>query len=147
MSFREFGKVNFVSETRVADFVRFLKEGKVMATRCSRCGTLYFPPRADCPEDLSAEMKWEELTGKCKLLTYTTVHFAPEGFQPPYTIVLAECDEGVNVYGLLSKTLSEETISVGMRLQVTPLRLADGRVTYELRKSQPPEEGSVDERS
>lgn len=136
MSFGKFGKISYISETKVADFVKFLDEGKIMATRCSKCGKLYFPPRADCPEDLSTDMAWEELSGRCKLLTYTTAHFAPTGFEDelPYTIALAQCEEGVKVYALLSKDINEKEIHIGMELQLTPLRLPNGKITYELKK-------------
>ena len=136
MSFGKFGKIGYISETKVADFVKYLEEGKIMATRCSMCGRLYFPPRADCPEDLTTDMTWQRLSGKCKLLTYTTAHFAPTGFQDdlPYTIGLAEDREGVKVYALLSKEINEKEIRIGMDLQLTPLRLASGRITYELKK-------------
>jgi len=137
VSFGKFGKIGYVSETKVADFVKYLEEGKIMATRCSRCGKLYFPPRADCPEDLSTDMTWQQLSGKCKLLTYTTAHFAPTGFQDdlPYTIALAECEEGVKVYARLSKDTDQKEIHIGMNLQLAPLRLPDGRITYELKKA------------
>lgn len=136
MSFSKFGRVSYISETKVADFVKYLEEGKIMATRCIKCGKLYFPPRADCPNDLSTELKWEELSGKCKLVTYTTVNFAPTGFEKevPYTIALAEFEEGVKVYATLSKDINENEIHVGMELKLTPVRLPDGKITYELKK-------------
>lgn len=137
MSFGKFGKISYVSQTKVADFVKYLEEGKIMATRCSICEKLYFPPRADCPDDLSTDMTWQELSGKCKLLTYTTAHFAPTGFQDdlPYTIALAQCEEGVKVYALVSKDVNEDEIHIGMDLRITPLRLPNGRITYELKKA------------
>jgi uncharacterized OB-fold protein len=117
--------------------MKYLEQGKIMATRCSKCGKLYFPPRADCPDDLSTDMTWQPLSGKCKLLTYTTAHFAPTGFQDdlPYTIALAECEEGVKVYALLSKDINRKEIHIGMDLQLAPLRLSNGRITYELKKA------------
>lgn len=136
MSFGKFGKISYISETKVADFVKYLQEGKIMATRCSKCRKLYFPPRADCPDDLSMDMTWQKLSGRCKLLTYTTAHFAPTGFEDdlPYTIALAQCEEGVKVYALLSKDINEKEIRIGMDLRLTPLQLPNGRVTYELKK-------------
>ena len=136
MSFGGFGKISHISETKVADFVKYLEEGKIMATRCSRCRRLYFPPRADCPDDLSTDMTWEQLGGRCKLVTYTTAHFAPTGFQNdvPYIIALAQCEEGVKVYALLSKDIKENEIQIGMTLRLTPLQLPNGRITYELKK-------------
>jgi uncharacterized OB-fold protein len=137
MSFEKFGKIGYISETRVADFVKYLEKGKIMATRCRRCGQLYFPPRADCPDDMSTDMTWEELSGRCKLLTYTTAHFAPTGFQEdlPYTLALAHCEENVNVYAVLNKDIKENEIHIGMALRLTPLRLSNGRITYELKKA------------
>ena len=137
VSFGKFGKISYISETKVADFVKYLEEGKIMTTRCSRCGKLYFPPRADCPDELLTDITWEELSGRCKLLTYTTAHFAPTGFEDdlPYTIALAQCEEGVKVYALLSKDINENEIHIGMDLRLTPLRLPNGRITYELKKA------------
>jgi len=136
MSFGKFGKIGYVSETKVANFVKYLEEGKIMATRCEKCGKLYFPPRADCPDDLSMEMTWEELSGRCKLLTYTMANFAPTGFQDdlPYIIALAQCEEGVKVYSLLSKDIKTDEIHIGMDLRLAPLRFPNGRITYELEK-------------
>ena len=136
MSFGKFGKISYISETKVADFVKHLEEGKIMATRCGKCGKLYFPPRADCQDDLQMNMKWEDLSGRCKLLTYTTAHFAPTGFQDdlPYTIALVQCEEGVKAYALLSKDINVNEIQIGMDLRLTPLRLPNERITYELKK-------------
>jgi hypothetical protein len=136
LGFEKFGKVGYISETKIADFVSYLEKGKIMATRCRRCGKLYFPPRADCPNDFSADMIWEELSGNCKLLTYTTAHFAPTGFQEdlPYILALAQCEEGVRVYARLSKDIDENQIRIGMDLKLTPVQLPNGRVTYELKK-------------
>jgi uncharacterized OB-fold protein len=137
LSFGKFGKIGFILETKVADFVKHLNEGKIMATKCKRCGKLYFPPRADCSVDLSTDVTWHQLSGKCKLLTYTTAYFAPTGFQDdvPYTIALAECEEGVKVYALLSKDMNEKEIRIGMELLITPVSLPNDRITYELRKA------------
>ncbi len=137
MSFDRFGKIGYISETKIADFVKHLEKGKIMATRCRTCGQLYFPPRADCPHDLSTDMTWEKLSGRCKLLTYTTAHFAPTGFQEdlPYTLALARCEEGVNVYARLNRDIDENEIHIGMDLRLTPLRLPNDRITYEFKKA------------
>ena len=137
MSFAKFGKIGYVSETKVADFVKYLEKGKIMATRCGRCGKLYFPPRADCPDDLSSDVTWEELSGKCRLLTFTTVHFAPTGFEDdlPYSLALAQCEEGVKVFAPFSKDLAESKAHIGMNLRLAPLRLPNDRITYELKRA------------
>lgn len=136
MSFERFGKISYTRETKVADFVKHLEEGRIVATKCKGCGKLYFPPRADCANCLSSEMEWTQLSGKGKLITYTTASFAPVGFEDeaPYTLALAELDEGVRVFTRLSKDIREDEIKIGMDLKLVPIRLPNARITYEFRK-------------
>ena len=61
--FKRFGTVSFTSMTKVNDFVDYLEQGKVMGTRCKECGLVFFPPRGDCHQCLSAHMKWFEDSG------------------------------------------------------------------------------------
>ena len=48
MGFEKFGRKSFVSATKVAKFVDILATGKIDGTVCKKCGTKFFPPRADC---------------------------------------------------------------------------------------------------
>ncbi len=47
--FSQFGVVNFSPFTKVGEFAAGLAEGKIKATKCTGCGHVEFPPRADCP--------------------------------------------------------------------------------------------------
>jgi len=136
MSLERFGKVNFVKEAKIHDFIRFLEDGKIAATRCKKCRKLYFPPRADCESCLSNEMEWVTLSDKCKLITYTNVHFAPPRFRYdcPYPLGLAQFQEGLRVFAPLSKKIKEEEIKIGMDLKLTVTELIGDRIIYELRK-------------
>ena len=64
--FQWFGKVNFVPYTRVSDFARHLKDGRIMGSRCKACGEKSFPPRADCGACLSGDFEFFE--GACNPL-------------------------------------------------------------------------------
>jgi len=134
MSFGKFGKVNYVAETKVHDFVKFLEQGKIMASKCKNCQRMYFPPRADC-DCLSGEPEWIELSGNCNLITFTTLHFAPASFRydVPYALGVAQFDEGPTVFAPLSKEIKHEDIKVGMRLKLEPAILPGGKIVYELR--------------
>lgn len=136
MNLERFGKVNFVSEAKVHDFIKFLKDSKIAGTRCKKCKKLYFPPRVDCESCLSAEMEWVTLSDKCKLITYTNVHFAPPRFRYdcPYLLALAQCQEGLRVFAPLSKEIKEEEIKIGMDLKLTVTKLIGDRIIYEFRK-------------
>jgi len=136
MSFEKFGKISYVAETKVRDFMKYLEEGKIAGTRCKKCQKVHFPPRADCDSCLSSEMEWVEFGGKCKLVTYTTVHFAPVSFRydVPYTLAVAQLEEGPMVFAPISKDIKESEVKIGMDLNLTPVKLIGGKVLYELRK-------------
>jgi hypothetical protein len=135
MSFETFGVVSFTAETKASDFVSYLEKGKVMATRCRKCGTTYFPPRLDCSKCLGSDVEWFEIKGNGKLVTYTVVNYGPTGFEndAPYTLAIADFD-GVRVFGRLSKGLKESDIEPGMSLKVLPVKLLGDRIGYEFQK-------------
>ena len=45
-------------------FNQFLKEEKLMGTKCKKCGHVSFPPRADCIKCLSPDFEWIETNGQ-----------------------------------------------------------------------------------
>ena len=136
MGFENFGTVSFTTEAKAADFVSYLEAGKVMATRCRKCGASYFPPKMDCPRCLSSEVEWFEIKGKGKLVTYTIVNYGPTGFEndAPYTLALGEFDGGIQILARLSRDITEKDIKVGMSLVVSPVKLPDNRIAYEFKK-------------
>jgi len=136
MGFENFGTVSFTAEAKVADFITHLEAGRVMATRCRKCGGSYFPPKADCPRCLSSDVEWFEIKGKGKLLSYTVVNYGPTGFEndSPYILALAEFN-GIQILARLSRDIKQSDIKVGMSLLVSPAKLADNRIAYEFRRA------------
>jgi len=133
MGFENFGTVSFTTEAKVADFITQLEAGRVMATRCRKCGRSYFPPKADCPKCLSSDMEWFEVKSEGKLLSYTVVNYGPTGFEKeaPYILAIAQFDEGLQIMAHLSRDIAEKDIKVGMGLKVSPEKLADNRIAYQ----------------
>ena len=133
MGIENFGKVSFTSETKAADFVTYLEQGKVMATRCRQCGSSYFPPKMDCPKCLSSDVEWFEIKGNGKLITYTVVNYAPTGFDDdvPYILAIARFGDGLQIFGRLSRDIETSDIKVGMELRVVPIKLPEDRIAYE----------------
>lgn len=113
-----------------------LKEGEIYATRCKKCGKLYYPPQVDCPECLSSDVEWVKLCGEATLEAYTFVHVKPQGFEkyPPYIIAIAATPEGVKIMGWL-EGLKLEEIKVGMKLKATSMVLDDGYAVIKLTKA------------
>ena len=135
MGFERFGVLSFAAETLAADFVNYLDEGKVMATKCKACGEVYFPPRMQCTSCFSTDIEWFKV-GERKLVTYTIVQYGPLGFEndTPYTLALTEFPSGVKVFGRLDKAIAEDDIKIGMALKAVPMTLADERISYEFKK-------------
>ncbi|MFQ5710851.1 MAG: Zn-ribbon domain-containing OB-fold protein [Candidatus Geothermarchaeales archaeon] len=104
-----------------------LKEGKVYATRCKKCGKLYYPPQDDCTQCLASDVEWVELGKTVTLETYTQVHIKPQGFTQyePYTIAIARTTEGIKVMGWLEDAAPEDA-RVGMKLEMSTKTLPDG---------------------
>ena len=137
MGFENFGTVSFTTEAKVADFMTHLEAGRVMATRCRKCGVSYFPPKVDCPRCLSNDVEWFEIKGSGKLASYTLVNYGPTGFEAdaPYILALAEFGEGIQILARLSRDIEEKDIKVGMSLVVSPVKLPDSRIAYEFRRA------------
>ncbi len=124
MAFERFGSVSFTSETKAQDFVGHLEKGQVMATKCKKCGRIYFPPRMDCADDFSSDMDWVPVQGKGRLLSYTIVSYGPTGFENETPYVLAVADfSGVKVFGRLDKQIPAAEIKVGMDVTVSAQEL------------------------
>ena len=136
MDFSNFGKISFTSEAKVADFVTYLEQGRMMATRCKKCQASYFPPRMDCPSCLTSDMEWFEIKENGKLATYTVVNYGPTGFEDDTPYILAIGDFGGNrILGRLSRDIKEGDIKLDMELKVVPIKLPDDRVSYEFQET------------
>jgi uncharacterized OB-fold protein len=117
-----FGKVSFVPYTKISGFARHLKDGRLMASRCSKCGETSFPPRADCAGCLSGDFEYREVSGKATLHTFTRIDAAPTGFEDvaPYVVGVADLEEGGRLLAWIGETIPGDQIRIGMELQVVP---------------------------
>jgi len=133
--FSKFGTVSFTSTTKVNDFIDYLEQGKVMGTKCKKCGALFFPPRADCYKCLESDMGWFEVSGTGKLVTYSKLEYCPVGFEDDLPYVIALLDYGdYKVFGRLADDLPEEEVSVGMELKTVSNKLPNGQLSYVFQK-------------
>lgn len=136
MSFEQFGIVSFTTQSRAAKFVDYLEEGKIMATKCLKCGVQYFPPQMECSKCLSNDMEWFEINPNSMLLTYTLVRYGPAGFEKiaPYVIAIGESVDGSRVLGHLSKDIPIDDIKVGMKLKISSVKLEGDRISFEFQR-------------
>jgi uncharacterized OB-fold protein len=121
MSFKYFGKINFTPYTKVDKFTDYLQKGKLMGTKCKKCGELYFPPRADCLKCMNDTFEWVEYSGKGTLNSFTTIHAAPKGFEDiaPYTLGVVDLEEGGRLIAWI-KDIPDDKIRIGMSVKIIP---------------------------
>jgi uncharacterized OB-fold protein len=137
--FRWFGKVNYTPYTKVSDFAQHLKDGRLMGSRCTKCGATSFPPRADCEECLSGDFEFVEISGRAELHTFTKIVAAPTGFEDmaPYLVGVVDLEEGGRALAWFGDTIDEDEVEIGMELQVIPQIFEESeeiKVYYSLEK-------------
>jgi uncharacterized OB-fold protein len=82
-------------------------------------------------------MEWFEITGVGQLISFSTLIYAPTGFEEdlPYTIALVQFSDDLRLFGRLSPEIKAGGIEIGMKLKATPIKLPNGRVSYEFREA------------
>jgi uncharacterized OB-fold protein len=103
----------------VSSFYNFVSEKRLMAAKCTECGTVLLPPKPMCTKCLSTNLKWIELEGTGKLLSYTVIYIAPEQFQSitPYTVGIVELQNGLRLPGMI-RGVDPKEIRVEMDLKI-----------------------------
>ncbi|MGC8998058.1 MAG: Zn-ribbon domain-containing OB-fold protein [Candidatus Bathyarchaeia archaeon] len=129
---REIKIVQDIPIGRTLPFWEALKEGKILATKCRKCGKLCFPPVADCSNCLTSDMEWVELSNDATIETFTHVVVRPTTFQQekPYTVAIGRLKEGVRVLAWLTGFKLSE-VKVGMKAKLVAKITPEGRPTYE----------------
>lgn len=134
--FRKFAYISYMGDSRVERFVDYLESGFIMGTRCRKCLKVFFPPRADCCHCLSGEMEWLRVKDSGKLLSFSTLYFAPSGFSRdlPYTVAVLDCGE-YKIFGRIDPSIPERDLSIGMEMRTVSHRFPDGNLSYVFEKS------------
>ena len=118
--------------SRTSKFWQGLKEGKIYATKCQKCGKLHFPPVADCGDCGSSNLKWTELDGEGEIETFTQVVVKPSSFskEADYIVAIARLREGVRALAWLIG-VEREGVKVGMKVRLVARVTSDGRASYD----------------
>lgn len=94
---------------------------ELVLQRCGQCRTLRYYPRTVCPECLSDEVRWERMSGRGTVYTFTvTYQNQAPGFRDelPYVLAYVTLDEGpqmlTNVVGC-----KPDEVKIGMPVEVT----------------------------
>ncbi|TRM80365.1 3-hydroxybutyryl-CoA epimerase [Sulfolobus sp. A20-N-F6] len=120
---------------KIYKFFEYLSKGKIIGTKCPKCGTIYFPPQDDCTKCKLSGLDTVELSGEGELLTYTIITVKPVSFMhyQDYVVGIARLKEGINVLAWVNE--DPKNIQVGMKVRVNiAKREPEGYLVYELKK-------------
>jgi uncharacterized OB-fold protein len=118
-------------------FMEGLREGRIMATRCSKSGMVYLPPRSYCERSFEKCDSWVEAGQEGVIEASTVIVRGFEGSRPPPVAVafvrldgvdsaIANYVEGVN---LSDVEAASRAIAPGTRVRVHFKDSPEGRVT------------------
>lgn len=80
----------------VKTFYDGIKKNKLLGLKCSKCGTVTFPPKPTCNKCGNLKLDWITISGKGKLLYYNVENYPGGEFQSiaPYATGLVILEEG-----------------------------------------------------
>lgn len=111
-------------------FFAGLAQGRLLGSRCTRCGYAYATPRSHCME-CGAPTAWHELPLRGRIHTFTTCHYGGEAFlkETPFTLILVEFD-GVNTLFLSRlKGCDPERVQIGLPVEARFAKTPTFKVT------------------
>ncbi len=112
----------------IESYLEFLRNKKLMGTKCKDCGEMYIPVRKLCTKCNSTNMEWVEMSGNGNLAAFTSItvgtpYFVEKGYdrKNPYCFSVIELEEGPMVSGQLVGVDEKEPdkIDIGMPLKAT----------------------------
>ncbi len=111
---------------------------RMVGSACTTCKALYFPPRGFCPAcRRKGKLQDHQFKGEGKILTYTVIRTAPEGFEEyaPYAIAIIELEGGVTISGQVVGNI--DRVTMGKTVRTTFRKIfednSDGLIHYGLK--------------
>jgi len=103
---------------------------RLLGTRCTSCGEVFFPRRAICAKCLSEETEGSELSTEGTLYSFTFVHFPLFGSMNMehfggYGVGQVDLPEGPRIQAPLAGTQEEFRVGQKLRLELDKLREDD----------------------
>jgi len=96
------------------------KEGRLSLQKCPRDG-FFFYPRSACPTCLAEDWKWEDVSGRGTVYSYTVERVGLDPAQRsrvPFVLAIVELDEGPRLTTNIVDC-SIEDVSVGLSVEVS----------------------------
>lgn len=116
--FKDHYEIDYLhSYAQDSPFFAGLTQGKLLGSKCPRCGKVYATPRAHCMDD-GVRTEWHRLPDEGRIHTFTTCHYAGQAFlhETPYTLILVEFDGADTLF--LSRLIGADPTEVRIGMPV-----------------------------
>lgn len=121
--------------TRISQFFKNLKKGRLTTTKCKECGKLLWPPRVVCSGCLSDKLEWADLGIEGKLYAFTEMRAGPPlGFAQDVPFCIGMVEIGNLLISARIDDAKYEDLKIGDKVKLKIVELEDGRVFYRFRK-------------
>lgn len=111
-------------------FFGALKEGRLEAPRCKKCGEVQWPPRSVCYKCLSDDLEWVEMPREGVLESFHVSHVtALSQEKVPFTVGVIRLANGVKMLSRI-KVNNIRDLKAGISMQLKNARLRKGQVTW-----------------
>lgn len=96
------------------------EEPHLLASRCRRCGEIYFPQKAACSNCFQIDMEEVALSSKGEVYSSTVITMAPPLYEGPvpYSIGVVKLPEGVLVPTVFMGCDLTEPLKIGSKVKV-----------------------------
>jgi uncharacterized OB-fold protein len=89
-------------------------ESRVLVRHCGDCGRFSHPRQDACENCFSANLSWQDVSGKGSIYSFSTIHRAPIARPTPYTVGIIRLDEGVHLFAGIEPP---EIAAIGLRVK------------------------------
>lgn len=115
------------ADAETAPFWEAAAEGVLKIQHCRACETRVFYPRLVCPECLSEDLDWAEVSGEATIHALTVVHRAAAAFRDdlPFAVALVDLAEGPR---MMTRILADDpgALRIGDPVRVRFMPQGDG---------------------
>lgn len=102
-------------------------DGELRMLRCQQCRHLVHPPTLRCPWDHHDDLRWEALSGRGRVESWTESRYAwVAGIEAPYLVALVTVDEDPTARILTNLVdVVADDVAIGMPVEVVFEPVAD----------------------
>lgn len=114
-------KYDWASGEAVGRFLTELKNGRIIARKCNKCGRILVPPRMFCEDDFRDTDEWVFVKDTGTINTYSIAHVGTDAHRlsEPMFIAVISIDGASGLMGFLHRLgeVEEKDIKIGMKVQ------------------------------